>query len=737
MNRVILLAVIGGGLLLLARGCDWPFTDSVTQAKQADHQKMIEALEKIRVQSRTHDDYFEEESIENGYQMLETATDADLQLQYEVNWQMGDQLLRLGRVDQAIKHLERAYALAPQFREEYGEARYRLLLRDMAVGYLRLAETENCVYCRTGESCILPIGPSGVHKQTEGATKAIEYFRLLLKEDSDDLSARWLLNIAYMTLGQYPDQVPLEFLIPPETFRSCVEFPRFLDVAEKVGLKAIDCSGGAIADDFDNDGDIDLITSTWDRGKRLQYFENLGGHFRERGEEASFTGLYGGLNLVQADYDNDGDVDVLVLRGAWLKPPYGNHPNSLLQNDGTGRFLDVTLSAGLAASNHPTQTASWADFDGDGNLDLYIGNENTPSQLFKNNGNGTFTDVAKQAGVENKRFAKGVVWGDYDNDDDPDLYVSNLGGANRLYRNDGDVKFTDVSKELNVEGPRESFPVWFWDYDNDDALDLYVPSYQAHVKHIAEDYLGRTRTDKPDCLYRRTQNGYQEVAEAVKLTRATQPMGCNFGDLDNDGFLDLYLGTGYVDYTGLMPNLMFRNDRGQEFVDVTMSGGFGHLQKGHGIAWADFDQDGDLDIFAQMGGANPGDAFGNVLFENPGFGNHWLAIKLIGHTSNRSAIGARICLSVTDQGSPRKIYRRVNSGGSFGANPLQQHIGIGRAEQIDSLEIYWPTSQETQRFENLSVNQFVEIHEGESKIRSRKYESQPFRESSESQVASE
>jgi hypothetical protein len=157
-----------------------------------------------------------------------------------------------------------------------------------------------------------------------------------------------------------------------------------------------------------------------------------------------------------------------------------------------------------------------------------------------------------------------------------------------------------------------------------------------------------------------------------------------------------------------------------------MAGGFGHLQKGHGIAWADFDQDGDLDIFAQMGGANPGDAFGNVLYENPGFGNHWLAVKLVGEQSNRSAIGARLCVTITEDQGPRKIYRHVNSGGSFGANPLRQHIGLGRATKIDSLEVYWPTTKKTQKFEHLEADQFVEIHENENQIRRLEYQSHPF-----------
>ena len=199
-------------------------------------------------------------------------------------------------------------------------------------------------------------------------------------------------------------------------------------------------------------------------------------------------------------------------------------------------------------------------------------------------------------------------------------------------------------------------------------------------------------------------------------------MGSNFGDLDNDGFLDFYLGTGYPEYEGLMPNLLFRNVGGKSFVDVTTAAGLGHLQKGHGVAFADFDHDGDQDILAELGGAYAGDVFGNALFENPGFGNHWLVVKLVGVTSNKSAIGARIRTDILEGDKRRSVYKWVNSGGSFGANPLRQHIGLGRAEAIESLEIYWPTTDRTQRFQDVGVDQFIELTEDQDE-----YENLPYR----------
>ncbi|MDG2207835.1 MAG: CRTAC1 family protein [Pirellulales bacterium] len=196
------------------------------------------------------------------------------------------------------------------------------------------------------------------------------------------------------------------------------------------------------------------------------------------------------------------------------------------------------------------------------------------------------------------------------------------------------------------------------------------------------------------------------------LTKIMFAMGGNYGDLDNDGFLDFYLGTGYPDYEALMPNVMYHNRAGKKFEDVTFAGGFGHLQKGHGIAFADIDLDGDQEVIAQMGGFYAGDKFHDVIFDNPGFGNHWIKVQLIGTQSNRSAIGARIHIVIKENGKQCSIYKYVNSGGSFGANPLRQSIGLGKASKIVKLEVYWPTTDITQTFDSVPLDCVIEITEG-------------------------
>ena len=293
--------------------------------------------------------------------------------------------------------------------------------------------------------------------------------------------------------------------------------------------------------------------------------------------------------------------------------------------------------------------------------------------------------------------------------------MSNYKGANRLYRNNANGTFTDEAEALRVTQPITSFPAWFWDVDNDGVLDIYVAAYAAEIADLAASALGLPVTTELAKLYRGTgKGGFEEVSGRFNLKRPNAPMGSNFGDLDNDGYLDFYLGTGYPRIQNLMPNVMYRNRRGRGFADVSTSGGFAHLQKGHGVVFADFDHDGDQDIFEEMGGAFPGDKAHNVFYENPGFGNHWLTLKLVGVRSNRSAIGARIRAEIIEDGARRSVYKHVNSGGTFGANPLRQTIGLGKASRIEVLEVFWPTTGETQTWTNVRADQAIQIVEGEA-----------------------
>ena len=695
------------------------------------HGKMVELLSNGEFMAIDENRYQGEgEARRLRAELASLADAASAHKRVELNFHLGIAEGFLGNERDAIVHLSEAERLLADVRgaprDFSNQVRFRL-----AVAYLRLGETENCCLRYTPESCVLPIQGEGVHTLQESSLAAIEQLEQILSAADTPskiyFQARWLLNIAYMTVGRWPQGLPADLVVSPEALRSQEPFPRFTNIAPQLGLNTFSLSGGVVADDFDNDDDIDLLVSTSDiRGQTRLFINGGDGTFAEQTQTAGLAGITGGLNLVQADYDNDGDVDVLALRGAWFEEA-GQHPNSLLRNDGKGHFVDVTFEAGLGEEHYPTQTGGWADYDNDGDLDIYIGNESTysqisPGQLFHNNGNGTFTEMAAQAGVVNDAFAKSVIWGDYDGDGFADLYVSNLAGPNRLYHNNGDGTFTDLAPRLGVAMPKQSFPSWFWDFDNDGNLDLMVWSYAAGIAEVAASYLNRPFRAEMSRLYRGDgEGGFTDVADGRNLKRPTKPMGVNFGDIDNDGYLDFYLGTGDTDYTQLMPNLLYvSRDRGGRFSDVTEVSGFGNLQKGHGIAFADFDNDGDQDLFAQMGGAYKGDAFGDSFYENPGFGNRWLTVHLEGVRSNRSAIGARIRADVINaDGSRHTYYRHVNSGGSFGANPLRQTLGLGKAERIEELQILWPATSTTQVFRDVPLDSFVSIVEGVESLEAR------------------
>ena len=471
-----------------------------TNTPPASHERMLTLLKQIADQTTETNNYLGDgiaRQLRKHLANLPVDT-SDIN-RWRIHTELGEAELRLGNEEAAIDQLTQAGKLLSRLQGQLSPLMANQTLFRLGVAYMRQGETQNCCPNQIGiannpDSCILPLRDGGIHTQQDSSLQAITYLTEVLRNTTVELplhlEARWLLNIAYMTVGGYPEQVPKPYLLPPEAFQSAEAMPRFANIAPHLGLDTFDLSGGAIIDDFDNDNYLDIVVSTWEPAGQIRFFRNnQNGTFSEQTKQAGLLGLYGGLNLLQADYDNDDDVDILVLRGAWLEAA-GQHPNSLLRNNGNGTFTDVTFDSGLGEVHYPTQTASWGDYDNDSDLDLYIGNESTeafnaPCQLFRNNGDGTFSDVAAEAGVQNYGFTKSVIWGDYNADRFPDLYVSNFKGLNRLYHNNGDGTFTDVAEQLNVDLPIRSFPAWFWDFNNDGTLDLYVAAYSAGISHLA------------------------------------------------------------------------------------------------------------------------------------------------------------------------------------------------------------------------------------------------------------
>lgn len=633
--------------------------------------------------------------------------------------------MRKGACLMAEGKTEEAIAVLASVRDELdadrGEARDMILstlIYFQGIASLRLGENENCIMCRGESSCILPISAAAVHQNDRGSRQAIQFFTEYLNEFPDDLGVRWLLNLAHMTLGEYPDKVDPKYLISLDRFNHPERsIGKFRDIGEKTGLNRFNQAGGVIMEDFDNDGLLDLAVSCFDPLQALDLYRNVGdGTFARCSEKSpGIEDQLGGLVCVQADYNNDGLMDIFVARGAWLSQPV--RP-SLLRNDGGFKFTDVTDEAGLKAPVN-SNAAAWADYDNDGLADLFICCERQSHRLYRNLGDGTFQDVTLKAGLtgDTEIFGKGCTWIDYDNDDFPDLFLNHLGGVGQLFHNERNGRFTNVSVQMGIDGPDRGFPCWAFDFDNDGWLDIFATCYDQSLGDVVKGLIGEPHNCRSNKLFRNVGGSrFQDVTAEMGLDHVFATMGSNFGDFDNDGFLDFYLGTGAPDFGLLIPNRMFTNVDGKRFVEITGSAGVGNLQKGHGVACGDWDRDGNVDIFIEMGGAVDGDKYHNILFQNPGHDNAWITVKLVGTKTNRAALGARIKITTAGD-APQTIHRHVSPGGSFGSSPLEQTIGLGKAKRVAKLEVHWPTSGTTQEFGDVSVGQSIEITEGDANYR--------------------
>lgn len=701
-------------------------------SKEDAHLKMVQELRYIADDKSDLEMWHRNEDRAKQFDQLIQETE-DNGEKITMLFQSGMEYLNAGQYENAIIRLKFIVDFVNSQKLKLPKETDKKVRELYAVAHLRKAEVENCIANHNAFSCILPIDEKGQHLKREGSEAALKILESLLSDYPDDLQIRWLYNLTQMTLGNYPGNIPKALLIPKNTFNSDAGFPRFQDRAMQLDLAVNDIAGSVIMEDFNNDHHLDLMVSSYGLDDQLKYFENDGaGGFRDMTSSAGLNGMLSGLNMVQADYNNDGWMDFFILRGAWLGK-YGNHPNSLIRNNGDGSFTDVTKSSGLY-SLFPTQTATWLDFNNDGQIDLFIANEHSPTmnavcQLYKNNGNGTFSDVAKEHGLNVQAFIKACNAADFDHDGNMDIYLSCINGANYLMKNGGKVqnyKFSNVAKSLGVSEPNYSFSCWFFDYNQDGWDDIFVSGFdfsqfETAANEVAKDHLGQKVDAELPRLYQNDQKGgFTEISKKARVDKVLFTMGCNYGDLNNDGYPDFYAGTGTPDFRALIPNKMFLNDQGNKFLDVTTVGGFGHLQKGHGIAFGDIDHDGDQDIYHVLGGSYDGDNFMNALFVNPGFKNQWVKIKLIGVSSNKSAIGAKLRFNVLDEkGNRKSFFNKVGSGASFGANSLTVHQGLGDCQTLESLELTWPGETTAQKIEglHLQLNNLHFITQNETEIK--------------------
>ena len=631
--------------------------------------------------------------------------------------EMGNLYLRRGEVEKASAALEKS-------REIAGDS-YALDL-DLGLAYLRLGENDNCAHGSMAKACLFPV--ERTHDLPQGTARAGEMFERALGR-KDTLQARWLLNLTHQLLGTFPDSVPVKYRIAIPVSRSTGALPSFTNISREAGTDNSGAGRGCAMGDFDGDGLLDIITAgNWGP---LTFHHNEGdGRFTDWTERSGLSKIRNTFILVAADYDNDGLLDLYATRLFM----WGAFPNVLLHNEGGGRFREVTMEAGVTSPG-ASMSAAWGDYNNDGFVDLFVTNVSdiaplpfdlnplsylgkTPTVLYRNNGDGTFTDVTKQAGVEMNGVCLGTVWGDYNGDGWPDLFASQFFGLNKLFRNNGDGTFSDVAHEAGVQKPFTSFTSWFFDYDGDGRLDLLSTAW-APLQDSLEGLLAGKRDQRLSMqLYRNRGDGtFENKTVAAGLDRAHGTMAGNFGDIDNDGFPDFVLGTGSPELEYIQPNAVYHNNGDGTFSEVAAALHMGVLQKGHGVAFGDLFGSGRQDIYFALGGGYPGDGWFNALYRNEGPAGNWFSVRLEGRKekpaskgTNRAAIGARISLTA----SGRTRVAEVTGGSGFGSSALDQHFGLGTAATVERIEIFWPGSGTRQIFEGLPANRRIRVVEFEN-----------------------
>jgi hypothetical protein len=511
---------------------------------------------------------------------------------------------------------------------------------------------------------------------------------------------------------------------------------RFVDVTEEAGIRfhhrhggdgdkhiVETMSGGGGFWDYDGDSDLDVYLLNGAAPPAL--YRHEGGRFIDVTEAAGLKASGYGMGCAAADYDNDGDLDLFVSS-------FG--PGHLYRNEGDGTFTEVTQAAGVGAAGFAA-SAAFADIEGDGDLDLYVTTyieyrldnpvycgdralgvrtychpnnyPGAPDLLYRNEGDGTFSDISVEAGVSLKEGrGLGVIFTDYDEDGDPDIYVANDTMMNYFFRNLGGGTFEETALALGLgfdeDGRAEgSMGIDAGDYDGDGKLDLFVTNFES----------------ESNTLYRNLGDGtYTDMTYAAGLALPSLPwvgFGTGFFDFDNDADPDLFVANGHImDHASALsdatrhaqPKQLYENDGGR-YGDISTSAGglFAREQVGRGTAFGDWDDDGDPDLLAMNNDDVP-----NLLRNETENGNHWTLLQLVGRASNRDGVGALVRV----EAGGRKQIDELRCGYSYlSMNDLRLHFGLGSARRIDRLEIRWPSGL-TQVFSNLPADRFIHLREG-------------------------
>jgi len=530
-----------------------------------------------------------------------------------------------------------------------------------------------------------------------------------LRANKNNERARGWLWLTAHKMGSYPEFVPqsqrMELKVGFD--RATVEFE---DIAARIGLDKTSGGRGLAVFDYNNDGLLDVLIACAHGGCNL-YRNNGDGTFTDVSVESGLDTAVNAFIVTVGDYNNDGYDDLFLTR-------LGFFPGEaqLYRNNGNGTFTDVTAQAGLKMWG-PAFSASWVDYDLDGNLDLFVANNigelfdrKIPNRLFHNNGDGTFIEVTRAAGLSTIWPTIGSAWGDYNDDGYPDLFLSNGAGQAQLYRNNGDGTFTDVSAKAGIVHSCFGSVCLWCDYDNDGLLDIVQFTWSDHenVLYTMRNGYGPP-SGRPLRIYHNNGDGtFTMRGREIGLTGCWGTMSGNAGDFNNDGYLDLVLGNGSPRMDRLEPPILLESD-GQKFRNITFAAGLPLSGKGHGSNMADLFGDGRLSVLVAAGGAYPGDLLTTRVFYPTRLPGNYLNVRLRGIRSNRSAIGARICL----EAGGRKQYREISGGTNFGCLPFEQHFGLAGATKVDAIHVRWPSGLK-QTFTGLPANDTVRFIEGQS-----------------------
>ena len=539
---------------------------------------------------------------------------------------------------------------------------------------------------------------------------------------------------------------------------------KFNDVTMESGIEFFHAQGGkmlnAISEvigsgacmaDYDNDGFVDIYAVNgagythyygkkwwWHKDPYNTLYHNNGdGTFTDVTEKAGVGDNGWGMGCAFGDFDNDGNPDLYVTN-------YG--ANVLYHNNGDGTFTNVTEKAGVGDEGWGTSIA-WGDYDNDGNLDLYIANylvfdktmnpgepnsafkmempllmnsklyEGQRNVLYRNNGDGTFTDVTDQAGVGNSPGkSMGVVFSDFNDDGYQDIYIANDKSRNVLYFNNGKGRFTDVGGNLGADSPLSGMGVTIGDYDNDGDMDIFSTYTQKDTNILYKNTISNGPESIKAIIHSKFINATMNAGLGEDVSVGYFGWGTGFFDYDNDGYIDLFVanGHGMPDFdnprsTIGQRNQLFRNNGDGSFLEVSGSAGYGLRLKdsSRGVTMGDYDNDGDIDVFIVNN-----NTYASLLKNEAGNTGKWLNIKLKGTRSNRDAIGARVKVT---SGSLCQTKEVRSGSGYLSQSDMRLNFGLGAIATVDSVEIRWPSGI-IETFRDIKSNQFIAIVEGDKKF---------------------